>query len=1570
MGIPFFSGASAKSVLRRTLSSFPATLRVALTGALAFATVHGAVAGALTRAANTTLKMPPNPPTFGFTHQNAFGSMTFDNPIAIVTPPGETNRVFILQKSGKIIVIPDLTAPSKVTFMDITSKVTSNGDSNSGGSGEQGLLGLAFHPGYKTNRFFYVFYTGTRSEGGSGLHDVVERYQVSSSNPNSGDATTATVIISQLDRDVNHNAGDIHFGPDGYLYVAVGDEGAEHDGRFNAQQIAMSLFSGILRIDVDKKASNLTPNPSPTGSPTGNYKIPSDNPWIGITHFDDYNVTASNVRTEFYAVGLRNPFRFSFDPLTGGLWCGDVGQDAVEEVNFITKGGNYGWAWFEGNTSPPANMTTSGRPKPTNPIKPIIAYNHGSGSTQGNCVIGGVVYRGQHLSQLYGQYVFADYVSGNFWKISAANTTGTISTPSPMFSDSSLHPTAFGVDPRNGDVLFTAERSTGTPTSATIERIIYNTSTNGTPLPPTLADTGAFSTLSSLTPNAGIVPYSINVPFWSDNAIKTRFFSIPNINLDMTFNANGNWSFPTGTVWIKHFELELTNGVASSRKRIETRFIVKNSSGVYGVTYRWGTSTSNATLVDEGGLDEAFAINDGGVIRTQIWHYPSRSECTACHTPEGGFGLGFRTGQLNKDQTFSGGTQNQIQAYSDAGYFVSPSPDPATLLVLAAATNTSASLEFRSRSFLAANCSQCHQPGGSAVLATWDARIETPITSQGIINGSLVNNLGDANNRVVTPLDTAHSVMLSRISTRGAGTIQMPPLDSNLVDTEATGLLTQWINSMTAGFWVSPTPYSQTISAGGASTTFTINSLDAPSFTGNVSLSVSGMPSGMSANFSATSINPPATSTLTVTADGTTAPGVYTLTITGTGSTGTDTDTVVVKVTGSSPVTLLEAESLAVATNGATVTLNADTGASGGAWMLLNGTGTGQWMEYTTPSLGAGSYQLDYLYKLNTTRGIVGVSVDGGSTLKTIDENAAIGFTQTTIGNVTFATGTHKIRITVTGSSGTGFTASADAFRLTFQGTPPPPTNFSLTVSPSSQTVTAGGAGTTYTVNSTATNFSSSVTLSVSGLPSGASGGFSPNPITPPQSSTLTVTADGTTAPGSYPITITGVGGGLTRTAPATLVVVAAAQTNFTLSLSPTAQSITAGGANIGYSILSTATNFSSAVTLSVGSLPAGMGSSVSPNPITPPQSSTLTITASSNTVPGTYPLSVTGTGGGLTRTANGTVTVTAPSGGGLPAGWNDIDIGAVGIAGSASFSSGTFTVKGSGSDIWTTGDQFNYAYQNVSGDQTVIARVATEQLTASFAKAGVMIRESLTTNSVEVSVLLTPTNGVSFQIRPTTGAASINISGWVKGPVPPYWVKLVRTGNSFTGFSSTDGVTWTQVGSTNVTMAAASTAGLAVTAHNNAALNTSTFDNVSISTPATTVAMEAENMPLTVSGATSQITTDANASGGAWLQINSDGVGDFADLTTPSLSAGTYQIQFTFKFNNTRGQHTVSVDGAQVGGTIDQYAATASYTTVSLGSVTFSSAGTHVIHMQVTGKNSASSNFLMSADKFTFIGQ
>jgi glucose/arabinose dehydrogenase len=753
------------------------------------------------RQPNTTLAMPPALPVYGFTSTNAFPSLVFSNPMCIASPPGETNRLFIVEKHGRIIVITNLANPTRTIFMDISGRVdivnpTEAGDVNN----EEGMLSMAFHPGYATNRYFYVFYMGHATNYIYDVHDIVSRFRASATNPNQGDPNSETQLIVQYDRASNHNGGHMNFGPDGYLYISLGDEGAEYNTLTNGQYIDRNFFSGMLRIDVDKRPGSLPPNTNEEFAVTTNYAVPPDNPFIGATNFDGLTVNSNKVRTEFWAVGLRNPWSWSFDPETGILYCGDVGQDSYEEIDIITKGGNYGWAGWEGNVSPPPGVNTNGQPVAQNPVAPLVAYAHGSATNQGYCVIGGVVYRGQRFPQLYGAYVYGDYVSGNFWTLTYDGTNAT--PPQQLFADPGV--SAIGTDPSNGDVLYANLRSGN---NSLIKRITYSTNVVGAPLPATLAATGAFTNLMSLTgpldqllPATGIWPYDINVPFWSDNAIKSRWFSIPNTNLTIGFNSNGNWSFPTGTVWIKHFNLQLTNGDPSSTIRLETRLLVKNSSGAYGVTYRWGGSKTNAALVPAQGLDESFVINNGGVLSTQVWHYPSQSECLFCHTTVGGFGLGFRTEQLNRDFNYGSITTNEISALSAAGYFSAPvAGDVHQLLVLAAATNTAFSLEYRARSFLAANCSQCHQPGGTAQQANWDARITTPTAAANLVLAVPVSNLGNPNNLIIAPQVPTNSILRTRIAIRDLSnplSIQMPPLASTVPDAADVQLITDWINSL------------------------------------------------------------------------------------------------------------------------------------------------------------------------------------------------------------------------------------------------------------------------------------------------------------------------------------------------------------------------------------------------------------------------------------------------------------------------------------------------------------------------------------------------------------------------------------------------------------------------------------------------------------------------------------------------------------------------------------------------------------------------------------------------------
>ena len=309
--------------------------------------------------------------------------------------------------------------------------------------------------------------------------------------------------------------------------------------------------------------------------------------------------------------------------------------------------------------------------------------------------------------------------------------------------------------------------------------------------PQTLADTGAFSDLATLTPQPGITPFEVNLPLWSDGAHKTRWFYLPGTNR-IVFSRDGVWLAPIGTVWIKHFDLELTHGDPDSARRLETRFLVRTEDGVYGVTYRWGGSLTNATLVNAEGMDENFEVQEGGMIRRQTWHYPSRSECLTCHNRVAGYALGFNSAQLNRDVPCPGGPQNQIRHLSDLGYFNTNLSGIHTLRALATPTNTEVSLEYRVRSYLAANCVHCHQP--EAVCPTpWNAVFTNSLAETRMINGALWNNLGDSENRVIKPGDPDHSVLLQRMATRG--TLQMPALGTMIVDTQAVALFAAWITN-------------------------------------------------------------------------------------------------------------------------------------------------------------------------------------------------------------------------------------------------------------------------------------------------------------------------------------------------------------------------------------------------------------------------------------------------------------------------------------------------------------------------------------------------------------------------------------------------------------------------------------------------------------------------------------------------------------------------------------------------------------------------------------------------------
>jgi mono/diheme cytochrome c family protein len=307
--------------------------------------------------------------------------------------------------------------------------------------------------------------------------------------------------------------------------------------------------------------------------------------------------------------------------------------------------------------------------------------------------------------------------------------------------------------------------------------------------PPVLSATGAFSDLSALTPSTGVIPYAVNSPLWSDAAIKSRWIAVPNDGPpymsaeQIGFAPVGEWSFPNGTVFVKHFELTV-NEITGERKRLETRLLVRNEdAAVYGVTYKWRADNSDADLLP-GPLDEDIAITtSSGATRIQKWSYPGRGQCLICHTSQANYVLGVKTHQMNGDFTYAatGRTDNQLRTFAHIG-LLNPTPSEAeisTYLKSVAVSNTSAPIQHRMRSWIDANCSQCHRPGGTG--PAFDARFYTPLENQDLINN------------VVYFRDVAGSPLYQRDNALNA--TKMPPLAKNMVDETAMATLRQWIAS-------------------------------------------------------------------------------------------------------------------------------------------------------------------------------------------------------------------------------------------------------------------------------------------------------------------------------------------------------------------------------------------------------------------------------------------------------------------------------------------------------------------------------------------------------------------------------------------------------------------------------------------------------------------------------------------------------------------------------------------------------------------------------------------------------
>jgi Glucose / Sorbosone dehydrogenase len=343
---------------------------------------------------------------------NVFSKLSFSSPIDIQHAGDNSNRLFIVSQEGIIQVFENnIDVSSSKVFLDIRDQVLNGG--------EQGLLGLAFHPDYESNGFFYVNYTTN-----SPRRTVISRFSVSTSDPELADPTTELILLEVEQPYSNHNGGQIAFGPDGFLYISFGDGGSGGDPENRAQNLS-TLLGKMLRIDINKNENGK------------NYSIPTDNPFIG---------NSENWAEEIYAYGLRNAWRFSFDN-AGRLWAADVGQNSWEEISIIENGGNYGWRIMEGfHCFNPSNSCDQ-----DGLISPIWEYGHTSSG--GYSITGGYIYEGIHAPDLVNKYVYADFVTGNIWAYDPTNQSNELI----INVDSQI--STFGVDEYND--LYFADHSSG-----------------------------------------------------------------------------------------------------------------------------------------------------------------------------------------------------------------------------------------------------------------------------------------------------------------------------------------------------------------------------------------------------------------------------------------------------------------------------------------------------------------------------------------------------------------------------------------------------------------------------------------------------------------------------------------------------------------------------------------------------------------------------------------------------------------------------------------------------------------------------------------------------------------------------------------------------------------------------------------------------------------------------------------------------------------------------------------------------------------------------------------------------
>jgi uncharacterized repeat protein (TIGR03806 family) len=717
--------------------------------------------GIPTRAFVTTSKVIGSPdPPLPYRPVRAFPTLKLTFPIALDHIPGSDQLLIIAQERsyGPATILRIADDPN-VEKSEQVLVIPGNGTA----------YGICFHPKFAENGYLYVGWNGAL-EGGP-KRTYATRYTMDRTSFTI-DPKSALHIISWESN--GHNGGDLEFGLDGMLYITSGDGTSDSDTNLRGQDLTQ-MTSKVLRIDVDHPADGK------------NYSVPTDNPFIG----------QEGVVSETWAYGLRNPWRLTVDPKTGHVWVGNNGQDLWEQVYFVRKGDNFGWSVYEGSHIFYANRRMGPQPL----ALPAAEHHH----SEARSMTGGVVYHGQKLPELPGAYIYGDHSTGRIWGI---RHDGQKVTWHKLLADTTFNITGFGLD-SHGELLVADHRGNGEGAYYYLEPALQQTAP--ATFPRKLSDSGLFISVRDHAMQEGVISYSVNSPLWSDGAYKERYFAIPehaaaDFKIDLA-KKNG-WDFPDETVLIKSFALDATEGDATARRWIETRFLTKQGGEWVGYSYLWNNEQTDAELVGAEGLDREYEIRAPPTpahpesVKKLAWHFPSRVECMVCHSRAANFVLGLSTAQMNKDHDYRGTVEHQfrvleqldlVKTKGGRGRETASSVDLTKLPRLADPYDDREPLEARARSYLHANCSICHiEAGGGNAQINLDH--SASLKRMNIIDVvPLHHKFGLDDARLIAPGHPERSVLLYRLTHRGEGSGQMPQLATNVVDERAAKLLEDWI---------------------------------------------------------------------------------------------------------------------------------------------------------------------------------------------------------------------------------------------------------------------------------------------------------------------------------------------------------------------------------------------------------------------------------------------------------------------------------------------------------------------------------------------------------------------------------------------------------------------------------------------------------------------------------------------------------------------------------------------------------------------------------------------------------